>query len=135
VDEAAVVLREGLALNAANGGFAMLLARIMVEHNDVKGALALLSAHAPQVGESAGYHAFTAALYQRLGRHDEAIEQYQAALRLAPGVGVWWVGLGISYQATDRREAAAEAFGHAKSAGNLTPPLLAFVDQRLSQLR
>jgi MSHA biogenesis protein MshN len=136
MDEAAVVLREGLALNAANGGFAMLLARIMVERNDVKGALALLSAHAAQAGDNnAGYHAFTAALYQRLDRHDEAIEQYQAALRLAPGAGAWWVGLGISYQATDRRKAAAEAFGRAKAAGNLAPPLVAFVDQRLGQLR
>ena len=135
VDEAAAVLREGLALNAANSGFAMLLARIMVERKDVKGALGLLSAHAPQAEGNAGYHAFTAALYQRLDRHDEAIEQYQAALRLAPGAGVWWVGLGISYQATDRRKAAAEAFGRAKSAGNLPPALLAFVDQHLKQLR
>ena len=135
VDEAAAALREGLALNAANSGFAMLLARIMVERNDVKGALALLRAHAPQADDNAGYHAFTAALYQRLDRHDEAIDQYQAALRLAPGAGVWWVGLGISYQATDRRKAAAEAFGRAKAAGNLAPPLLVFVDQRLRQLR
>ena len=135
MDEAAAVLREGLALNAANSGFAMLLARIMVERNDVKGALALLRAHAPQAGDNAGYPAFAAALYQRLGRHDEAIEQYQAALELAPGAGAWWAGLGISYQATDQRKAAAEAFGRAKSAGNLAPPLLAFVDQRLKQLR
>lgn len=135
VDEAAAVLREGLALNAANSGFAMLLARIMVERNDVKGALALLRAHAPRAEGNAGYHAFVAALYQRLDRHGEAIEQYQAALRLAPGAGVWWVGLGISYQAADRPKAAAEAFARAKSAGNLAPPLLAFVDQRLRQLR
>jgi MSHA biogenesis protein MshN len=135
VDEAAAVLREGLALNAANSGFAMLLARIMVERNDIKGALALLRAHAPQADDNAGYHAFAGALYQRLDRHDEAIEQYRAALKLSPGAGVWWMGLGISYQSTRRPKAAAEAFARAKSAGNLAPPLVAFVDQRLKQLR
>jgi len=49
-----------------------------------------------------GLHAFAAALYQRLDRHKEAIEQYQAALRLAPSAGIWWLGLGISFQAVER---------------------------------
>jgi len=135
VDEAAVSLQEGLALNAGNTGFAMLLARIMVESNDIPTALIVLQRHAAPADRNPDFHAFAAALYQRLDRHKEAIEQYQTALNLAPLAGVWWLGLGISFQAVERRKDALEAFTRAKSAGNLAPDLLAFVEQRLRQLQ
>ena len=135
VGEAAASLREGLALNSGNTGFAMLLARIMVESNDIPAALIVLQRHAAPVDRNADFHAFAAALYQRLDRHKEAIEQYQTALGLVPSAGVWWLGLGISFQAVGRPKDALEAFTRAKSAGNLGPDLVAFVDQRLRQLQ
>jgi len=135
VDEAAVSLQEGLALDIGNTGFAMLLARIMVESNDIPRALIVLQRHAAPPDRNPDYHAFAAALYQRLDRHKEAIEQYQTALGLAPSAGVWWLGLGISFQAVERRKDALEAFTRAKSVGNLAPDLLAFVEQRLRQLQ
>jgi len=135
VDEAAASLQEGLALNNGNTGFAMLLARIMVESNDIPAALIVLQRHAAPADRNPDFHAFTAALYQRLDRHKEAIEQYQTALSLAPAAGVWWLGLGISLQAVERRKDALEAFTRAQSAGNLAPDLLAFVEQRLRQLQ
>lgn len=133
VDEAATLLQAGLVANPDNTTFAMLLARIMVERNQVDDALFVLQRHAAPPDRNPDFHAFAAALYQRLGRHGEAIGQYEAALRLAPSSGVWWVGMGISLQAVDRSKDAADAYGRAKSAG-LSPDLLAFVDQRLKQL-
>ena len=135
VDEAAVFLQEGLALDTENTGFAMLLARIMVESNDIPTALFVLQRHAAPPDRNPDFHAFAAALYQRLDRHKEAIEQYQTALGLAPSAGVWWLGLGISFQAVERRQDALEAFTRAKSAGNLAPDLLGFVEQRIRQLQ
>jgi MSHA biogenesis protein MshN len=135
VDDAAALLEQGLALNAGNSGFAMLLARIKVERGDVPGALSLLQKHAVPSDRNPDFHAFAAALYQRLDRHQEAIEQYRAALSIAPAAGVWWVGLGISYQAAQQPKQALEAFRHAKSAGNLAPELSSFVEQRLKQLQ
>jgi MSHA biogenesis protein MshN len=135
VNEAATAAQEGLALNPANAGYAMLLARIMVERGDIPGALALLQKHAASGGANPDYHAFTAALYQRLNRHKEAIDEYRTALGLAPLAGVWWVGVGISYQAVAQPRDAFEAFSRAKAAGNLTPELVGFVDQRLKQLQ
>ena len=135
VDEAALSLQEGLAVDSGNTGFAMLLARIMVESNEIPTALVVLQRHAAPPDRNPDFHAFAGALYQRLDRHKEAIEQYQAALRLAPSAGVWWLGLGISLQAVGRPKDAQEAFTRAKSAGNLAPDLLSFVDQRLRQLR
>jgi MSHA biogenesis protein MshN len=135
VDEAALSLQEGLALNPENTGFAMLLARIMVESDDIPTALFVLQRHAAPPDRNPDFHAFAAALYQRLDRHKEAIEQYQSALRLAPSSGIWWVGLGISLQAVERPKEALEAFTRARSAGNLAPNLHGFVDQKIRQLQ
>jgi MSHA biogenesis protein MshN len=135
IDEAADSLKQGLQLNPANVSFAIALARIMVEHNDIAGALSLLQQHAPAPSTNADYHAFVAALYQRLGHHKEATQSYQAAVRIAPQTAAWWVGLGISLDAQQRRTEAAEAFRRAKAGGSLSPELAGFVDQRIRAAR
>jgi MSHA biogenesis protein MshN len=107
----------------------------MVDSNDTPGALALLHKHAGAGQTNAEYHAFVAALYQRLGRHTEASDEYQRALRLSPYTAAWWVGLGISLEAQKRTGDAGDAFRRAKTAGSLTPELAGYVDQRLKALR
>jgi MSHA biogenesis protein MshN len=135
MDEAAAVLQDGLALDPSNTGFVVLLARVMVERNDVNGALALLQKHAQTGDSNAEYHAFAAALYQRLDRHGDAVAEYQAALRLAPNAGVWWIGLGLSQQALNRPKDAVDAFQRAKASGTLAPELAEFTDRRLKLLQ
>jgi len=135
MDDAVVVLQQGLDLNPANSSSAMLLARILVERQDLAGALALMQKHASAASGNADYHAFSGAIYQRLGRHKEAIDAYQLALRLSPHSGTWWAGLGISQEASGFRKDAIEAFRRARSAGGLSVELLNYVDQRLRQLQ
>jgi len=135
IDEAQQYLQEGLTLNPDRPNFAMLSARIQVERGDLQGAHDLLSKHAGSAANSADYHAFDAAVLQRLGRHKEAVTGYQAALKLAPRSGLWWMGLGISLQADNRSAEALDAFRRARSAGGLSADLLAFVDQRVKQLQ
>jgi MSHA biogenesis protein MshN len=94
-----------------------------------------LGKHAGGAVNDADYHAFDAAVLQRLGRHREAVAAYQSALRLAPRAGLWWMGLGISLQADSRGADALDAFRRARSAGGLNSDLLAFVDQRMKQLQ
>ena len=134
-DEALRLLRQGLDINPGNTAFAMQSARILVERGDLDAALGVLQQHAPAAGGNAEYHAFVGALYQRVGRHKEAVDEYQAALRLSPHSGIWWVGLGISQEAAARREDALISFRRAQAAGNLSPELVAYVDQRLRQLK
>jgi MSHA biogenesis protein MshN len=135
IDEAQQLLQEGLSLNPDRSAYSMLLARIQVERGDLQGAHDLLGRHAGSAGNNADYHAFDAALLQRLGRHKEAVAEYQAALTLAPRAGLWWMGMGISLQADNRGTEALDAFKRAKSTGGLSPDLLAFVDQRMKQLQ
>ena len=135
IDEAQQFLQEGLSLNPDRYAYAALLARIQVERGDLQGAHDLLSKHAGSAAGDAEYYAFDAAVLQRLGRHKEAVAGYQAALKLAPRAGLWWMGMGISLQADNRSAEALDAFRRAKSAGGLSPDLLAFVDQRMKQLQ
>lgn len=135
IDEAQQLLQDGLSLNPDRFAYAILLARIQVERGDLQGAHDLLQKYAARAAGDAEYHAFDAALLQRLGRHKEAVAAYQAALKLAPRTGLWWMGMGISLQADQRSAEALDAFRRAKSVGGLSPDLVAFVDQRMKQLQ
>lgn len=133
--EAERVLQDGFALAPAQIGFAMALARLQVDRGDAAQAAATLRKGLDYAQGSPDYIAFFAALLQRQGRHEEAIEQFQAALRLKPASGVWWLGLGISLQAANRVADAQDAFRRARATDNLSPELAAFADQRIRQLQ
>lgn len=135
LDEAQQFLQEGLNLNPDRSAYAMLLARIQVERGDLQGAHDMLTKHSGSAASDADYHAFDAALLQRLGRYKEAVAGYQVALKLAPRAGLWWMGMGIAMQADKRDAEALDAFRRARAAGGLSPDLLAFVDQRVKQLQ
>jgi MSHA biogenesis protein MshN len=131
-DEAIRHLQAGLALDARQPALAMLLARLQIERGG--SGIDTLMRTLPYAGSNADYHAFLAGALQREQRHREAAEQYQAALRAAPGNGVWWMGLGMSLQADKRNGEALEAFQRARASGSLSAELLAFVERRLQQL-
>jgi len=133
--EAERVLQEGLAQSPAQIGFAMALARLQVDRGDAAQAAATLRKGIDYAQGSPEYIAFLAAVLQRLGRHEEAIEHFQAALRQKLASGVWWLGLGISLQAANRAADAQDAFRRARATNNLSPELSAFAEQRLKQLQ
>lgn len=122
-------------MSPSNSGFTMLLARIMVEHQDVPGALALLQKYAAAGAGNADYRAFTAALLQQQSRHKEAVDEYLAALRIAPQAGVWWVGLAISQEAMEKKSDAFESFQRARATRSLSPDVAAYAEQRVRQLQ
>jgi MSHA biogenesis protein MshN len=131
-DEATRQLQLALAFDARQPALAMLLARLQIERGGA--GIETLTRTLPYAGGKGDYLAFLASALQRQGRHAEAAEQYQAALRNAPGNGVWWMGLGISLQADKRDADAQAAFRRAQAAATLTPELQAFVERKLQQL-
>jgi MSHA biogenesis protein MshN len=134
INEAESVLREGMQLNPVDPRLAMTLARVQVSYGSMEEALATLGQAEAQGAGNADYQAFLGTVLQRLSRHEEAISRYLAALQLSPNSGVWLMGLGISLQAEERLAEAREAFRRARDAEDLSPELLAFVDQRLRAL-
>ena len=131
-DDAIRQLRLALGIDPRQPGLAMVLARLQLERGGP--ALQTLLTTLPHAAANADYQAFLAGVLQRQQRHAEAAQYYQAALKLAPLNGVWWMGLGISLQAEQQKDAAREAFSRARSADGITPELLAFINRRLEQL-
>ncbi len=131
-DEAMRQLQAALALDPRQPALAMLLARLQIERDGP--AIDTLLRTLPSAAGNGEYHAFLAGALQREGRHREAAEHYQAALRTAPQNGVWWMGLGISLQGEKRNGEAAEAFTKAHSTGTLAPELQGFVERKLKAL-
>ncbi len=131
-DEAIRQLRLSLGIDPRQPGLAMVLARLQLERGGP--ALETLMKTLPYAANSADYQAFLAGVLQREQRHAEAARYYREALQLAPGNGVWWMGLAISLQADQHLPEAREAYTRARAAAGMTPELLAFIDRKLEQL-
>jgi MSHA biogenesis protein MshN len=123
-----------LKLGPPNADLPMLLARAQVAGGKTTEALATLEQGLATAGDAADYHAFYAALLQKQGRHDQAVNHYITALRSDPMQPNWLIGVGISLRATNRLNDAAEAFQRAISSGELTPQVAEFASQQLSQI-
>lgn len=134
-DVARRLLEEVLVRDPAQPQFASRLARLQLEGGDIEGAERTLRKASAAAAENPEFRAFHAAVLQRLTLHKEAVAEYQAALRLLPQAGVWWMGLGISLEADGQAAAAREAYERAKATGNLSVELTAFVDRKLRQVQ
>lgn len=92
------------------------LAQIHLLRDDSQTAIELLNVSMERGVVNAELYAFAAALYQREKNHQKSIEHYQRALSLKAGNGVWWMGLGISFEQSGKYREALSAFEQAKIA-------------------
>jgi MSHA biogenesis protein MshN len=134
-DEALALIEEGLQLEPTRSALALAAARLLAARGAYDRAGQVLSRAASSAQADAEFRAFHAAVLQRLTLHKEAVAEYQAALRLAPQAGVWWMGLGISLEADGRSAEAREAYQRARASGALSAELDRFVEQKLRQLQ
>ncbi len=130
-DEAMAELEAGLHVQPAQLGWAMSLARLQVSRGDLNGAWKTLEFSMPAASNNVDYLGFSGHILHRLGRDKESADYYQKAIRLAPGDGRWWLGLGLALDAEGRSAEAREALLQAKKCGNLSPELSALADQRM----
>ncbi|MFP5407766.1 MAG: tetratricopeptide repeat protein [Gammaproteobacteria bacterium] len=128
--EAEAVLNEGRAVAPEEAWFALALARLQAARGDTAGAAASLLDGQSGRGVDAEYRATLAGLLVNLGRHAEAVRQYELALDLQPGQGSWWVGLGLALEGQGRTGDARAAYRRALAAGNLPETLLSFVREK-----
>ena len=133
--EATALLQDGLVLAPEQSTFRITLARIQVESGDLATGVATLEQGLKSGAADPEYQGFYAALLQRQGRHDEAVQHYLTALNADPAMPTWLVGVGISLEQIGKHQDALAAFQRARDTGKLTPQLTSFVDQRLAELK
>ncbi len=132
--QAAALLDRGLKLRPGSATLTELRARVYVMQGDNQRARMLLEEHAPTVSQDPEYHAMLAAVYQRLGDYAKAGAVYQQLVTEKPENGVWWLGLGLSMEATGRMAEARQAYEKAQGSKILSPTLRQFVKEKLSSL-
>jgi len=100
---------------------------------DLRGALQTL-ARVPQARRNAAYEALQAGVAQRAGDHMSAIAAYRRAL-LQPGAdAIWWVGLGVSLEATGEPVEARNAYTRAVAEARLPADVRRYASERLAVL-
>ncbi len=130
--EAQQILEEGIDKVPAYYPFAQLLARVYVDHGADQKALTVMEESRRAATGNPDYVAFLATLYQRVGKHAEAVKTYNEAVALNPQEGRSWLGLGISLEAVQDWNAAGAAYQRAIDSGTLDDNLLKYARQRLT---
>ena len=135
VDVAQRLLQDALAINPQQPIFALTLARIHTGHREYGAALEVLDGVGSAGAGNADFQAMRGAVLQRIGRHSEAVDAYQTALRGgAAQAPTSWIGLGISLETLGRRSEAVTAYRRALAAGPLAPEAREYAESRARAL-
>jgi len=132
--EAAQLLKQGVAINPGHSMFRKLYARVLLEQDALDTAVVVLERSLPNINQDVDYYALLAALYQRQGRHENAVALYRNMLRQNAMVGIWWIGMGISLEKLGDSEAARKAYEKARASGTLAAQMVQYTDNRLAAL-
>ena len=127
------LLQDTLAADPAQAWFALSLARIHAMGRDYAGALAVLD-RAASVGQGAEFQAYRGTMLQRLGRHEEALEAFQGAVRDGAAPPTAWIGYAMSLEALGRRPEAAQAYRRALSVGPIAAEAREYAESRARAL-
>lgn len=137
------LLREAVvAVERAQPADAALLAQLVREQVRMElvlgrpeAVLVLLSRLEPVLSGQADLWAVRGNAAQRLGRHQESVQAYLAALRLRPGEPRWMLGAAVSLAALGQLEAAAQQAEQARALGPVSPEVLTYLRQAGVPLR
>ena len=132
----ALLERTPAALAGSNGGsaaplaaVARELARMELAEGRVTQALEMLTRLQPSLANVPDIWAMRGNAAQRLGRHEESVAAYRAALKLRPDEPRWLLGAAVSLAAQGQTSAAAELVEKARPGGALSRDMAAYFQQ------
>jgi MSHA biogenesis protein MshN len=134
VDAAQRLLQQALALNPEQPTFALTLARIHAGRREYATALEILERADAAGAGNADFQAMRGAVLRSLGRHGEAVEAYQNALRGGGQPPATWIGLAISLESLGRRSEAALAYRRALAGGPIAQEAREYAENRARAL-
>ncbi|MDH5436911.1 MAG: tetratricopeptide repeat protein [Gammaproteobacteria bacterium] len=134
MDEALVVLSDGIDLYPYQLEFVQLYARVLAEKGLIEPALQALERISPDLATESDYHALRATLYQKLGRYEVAIKIYQDVLRIKADKGRWWMGLALSLESQGDLASAQKAYRNAMLTSDLNYRMKNFAEQKAKEL-
>jgi len=113
--------------------FSYLVARLLIQRDDIKGAIRSLTSQQPALSRNPAYYALMAALYHRLGQDQSAKALYQRLITHNKTNPSYWLGLAMARDGLGA-PAALQAFRQVR---RLTPKPVsysAYVNKRIDAL-
>ncbi len=124
-------IRQAIKLFPNHAVYIQRLAQIYMSQGEMLKAITLIEGSIQQGVVNAELYAFVAALYQREKSSQKSIEHYQRALSLKRNSGIWWMGLGISFEQNGQFSEALSAFQQAQNSGTLSRKLRRYVEGQI----
>lgn len=135
LQEAVVVAeRAGAGSNFAQGNPVLLplvreLTRMQLAESRHSAVWDLLTRLEPQLGSAPDLWAIRGNAAQRLGRHQDSVHAYMAALQSRPNEQRWLLGAAVSLAALGQTRSATEMADMARAVGVVSPEVLAYLRQ------
>nr|WP_136251349.1 tetratricopeptide repeat protein [Ningiella ruwaisensis] len=134
-ERAKQVLQSGIALNASDSSFYVMLARLSFKVGDYQSAYDALRTYPHENLADVELLSFRAALAERLSDYEKALHDYRLLVAREPENAKWWLGLGVSQDKLSFSEGALDAYQQVKALNQLPIQVLDFVEQRIDVLR
>ncbi|WP_157953586.1 DUF6584 family protein [Zobellella maritima] len=131
LNEARIQLQQGLELAPDHADLRLALARLLAEQSRFEAAFAVLDQAGPELGRHLDYYSLKAEMARRSGDCATAIGLYRRLLEKSPGVGAWWLSLGLCQHA--QGQDFVSAYRQALASTDLGNASLRFVQQQLEQ--
>jgi tetratricopeptide (TPR) repeat protein len=132
--EAMEEVNTGIMISPNNIGLLMLKAKILLNESNAKEALKVLQVISPPLSKNVEYYSLVANLYQRVGQYDMAAQFYEQLIKTDPANSIWWMGLAIAFESSNKLNLSLKAYQQAASTGSLSPSLQIFVMSKIKQL-
>ncbi len=135
LDKASEVLDKALSYDPHHLRLSMMKSRVLVEQANHQEALHILEKFNPDMSKMPEYYALLAAIFNTIGRTDEAGSLYQALMRVDPNNGQYALGLGISLESRQAFQQAIAAYHRASQSEYAQPAVRAYAENRLKLLQ
>jgi Flp pilus assembly protein TadD len=105
------------------------LGRMQLAEGRAAATLELLTRLEPSLAREADIWALRGNAAQRLGRHQDSLRAYTAALQLRPGEQRWMLGAAVSFAAMGQTANATEMVDKARALGPISKEVQAYLRQ------
>ena len=135
LDKADQILDEGMKYEPHNLRLTTMKSRILVAQGKHEAALKLLEQFKPDINKAPDYYGLLAAIFEALGRMNEAGSLYQTLVKIEPSNGQYWLGFGMALENKQARQQAIDAYKRASQSDNIQPSVRYYAEDRLKILQ
>lgn len=134
IQAAQTVLNDGLLKYPEQSSLRIMLARTYFRAGDNNQAFNILFAHPSEQIANDELLSFRAALGEKTGNYQSAVNDYSTLVKRYPNQAKWWLGLGLSQDKQQLSKQALTSYQQAQALNQLSSQVDEFLEQRIQLL-